>query len=92
MDTMTTDTRPGLAEIEDALDMGSLWIQVAGARYWKVRRNGATRTWKKPIAGWRVPVKFGFRYCTQIDASSDVGWVAGRHAFVISDTEPRVQK
>lgn len=50
MDTMT-DIQPSLAEIEDALDMGSLWIQVAGARYWRARRNGATRTWRRPAPG-----------------------------------------
>lgn len=93
MDTMTTaDTQPSLAEIEAALDAGKLWYQVLPGRYWRLRRNGRTKTWQRPQPGWRIPVKWGFRFAGSVD-NADTVERSAPGAIVISDEDPSaVQK
>ena len=53
-------------EIETALDKGLVQVHTRNGNWWKLRRNGATKTWKTRPAEFRIPVKAGLRSCTYI--------------------------
>jgi hypothetical protein len=78
--------------IEGALERGKLWAAMAGGKYWKLRRNGATKVWKTRPDAFSIPVKAGMRACTRIDENSlvacvtDFGWRTAH--FVVSDLNP----
>jgi hypothetical protein len=58
-----------LDEIETALDSYQLEVRWNNGRWHAVRRNGATKHWKKPCTPtgrWRIPCKTGFRDCFAI--------------------------
>jgi hypothetical protein len=57
-----------LAELEAALDAGKLEVecQWANGRWYAVRRNGATKRWKRDRLRYRVPCKTGVRDCFAI--------------------------
>ena len=57
-------------EIEKALDTGLLWAAMANGRYWRLRRNGATKTWKRDAARFEIPVKAGLRACARLTPDS----------------------
>jgi hypothetical protein len=48
-------------EIETALDAGRISVRMRNGKFWKVRRNGVTKTWIRKPNEFRIPVKFGFR-------------------------------
>lgn len=48
-------------ELETALDAGGLEAEMTNGRWWKLRRNGKTRTWKRDPKRFEVPVKAGLR-------------------------------
>lgn len=48
-------------EIESALDSGHLEICMPNKRWWKVRRNGRTKLWKKEPHRFEIPIKAGWR-------------------------------
>jgi hypothetical protein len=50
--------------IEAALDSGQLETEVTNGtntRWWRLRRNGATRTWRTRPSDFRIPTKAGLR-------------------------------
>lgn len=50
------------AQIETALDSGKLFIAMyQPGRWWALRRNGRTQTWKRSPERFRIPVKFGLK-------------------------------
>lgn len=53
-------------ELETALDAGRLKFRLRNGNLWQVRRNGRTKTWKTRPREFRIPVKIGFRDCTQL--------------------------
>lgn len=53
-------------EIEEALDRGLLEVNIREGKWWKVRRNGKTQTWKTRPNDYRIPAKTGFRTTFQI--------------------------
>lgn len=55
-----------MSEIENVLDHGKLYIQVTATKFYKARRNGATKIWKKSPGHFEIPVKFGFKDCARI--------------------------
>jgi hypothetical protein len=62
------------AEIETALDQGRLEILVGPDRWWRVRRNGRTQTWKTRPGEFRIPIKAGLRvYAAITDLNMDSG-------------------
>lgn len=73
-------------EIETALAAGNLWAAMRNGRYWKLRRNGATQTWKRDPSRFSIPVKAGLRSCTRI-TETDIG----SDNFLISETDPNVK-
>lgn len=56
-----------LAQIEKLLDSGNLEAEMNNGRYWTIRRNGATKTWKRDAARFRIPIKAGLRACGSIE-------------------------
>jgi hypothetical protein len=53
-------------EIETALDRGRLQIQSHNGRWYDVRRNGATKTWKRDPNKVEIPCKVGFKECFRL--------------------------
>ncbi len=53
-------------EFEAALDSGRLQIQTNNGRWYDVRRNGRTKTWKTRPASFETPIKWAFRECGQV--------------------------
>lgn len=53
-------------EIEAALDQGRVEAHMANGNWWRVRRNGQTKTWKTRPGEFRIPVKAGLRACGYI--------------------------
>jgi hypothetical protein len=76
--------------VERALDMGHLWALMRSGRYWKLRRNGKTQTWKRDPSRFRILVKFGFSGGGEITQASEIG-VANpqdRPAILVSEHDP----
>jgi hypothetical protein len=48
-------------QLEIALDRGQLQMQGNGGRWYDVRRNGATKTWKRQPGKVEIPCKVGFK-------------------------------
>lgn len=61
------------ATIEQALDKGFLWALMSNGRYWRLRRNGATKLWKTRPSEFRIPVKAGLRSYGYIDHVCPIG-------------------
>lgn len=57
-------------DIELALTNGLLWARMANGNLWRVRRNGATKVWKRDTARFEIPVKVGLKSCTRIAETS----------------------
>lgn len=66
-----------LSEIEKAfLDPKRvIWVRMANGRWWQIRRNGATKTWKKRPNAFRIPIKAGLRFYWELNESSRIGMV-----------------
>ncbi len=75
-----------LETIEAALKAGNLWAQMSNGRYWRVRRNGKTQTWKTRPGNFRVPIKAGLRSYGEVSHDSEVAFENA--PFVISETDP----
>lgn len=54
-------------QIENALDSGRLLIHTYSGKWYKTRRNGRTRTWKRSPQKFCIPIKFAFNACVTID-------------------------
>ncbi len=55
-------------ELETALDAGKLEARnmSAAGKWYRIRRNGRTQTWKTRPDDFRIPCKVGFRECFNI--------------------------
>lgn len=53
--------------VEQLLDARRIEVSVGGGHWWVVRRNGATKLWKKSPERIRIPIKAGFRDTGVID-------------------------
>jgi hypothetical protein len=76
--------------VEDALDRGHLWMAVGG-RWWRCRRNGQTKTWKRDEARWKVPIKAGWKVydtLTQAIVVTIPGGQFGACPFMITHLDP----
>ena len=85
-------TQANRLAIEGALERGHVWVAMHNGRYWRVRRNGATKLWKTMPEQFRIPIKAGLRSYTYINHASIVHTthnhnVASAH-FVISECNP----
>lgn len=52
---------------ESALDSGNLFAAMNSGRWWQMRRNGRTQTWKRDASRIRVPFKVGLKGTGAID-------------------------
>lgn len=52
--------------IETALDAGLIETAMTNGKWWRLRRNGATKTWKTRPGHFKIPVKAGLRSCAYI--------------------------
>lgn len=62
--------------IDALLDSGSLEVEMSSGRWWQIRRNGATRRWKRDPSRIYVPFKAGLRVYGAI-TESDFNGAAG---------------
>jgi hypothetical protein len=60
-----------LAQIETLLDAHKLEAEMANGRWWSVRRNGKTKTWKTRPSEFSIPVKAGLRSYAYITQSNE---------------------
>jgi hypothetical protein len=76
--------------IETALAAGHLWALVGNGRYWRLRRNGATKTWKRNPAKFRIPVKAGLKTYGEVTETSPIGIGNPQDApaFLVTSTDP----
>jgi hypothetical protein len=51
---------PLLDNIEAALRDGRLQVLAANGKWYSVRRNGKTKTWKRDPHRWEIPLKWAF--------------------------------
>lgn len=77
-----------LQQIETALDNGQLWVLMGSGRYWRCRRNGATKTWKRKPNRFSIPVKAGMYAYTHITETSTIGSWHRNSDFVICHCDP----
>lgn len=70
-------------ELETALDRGRLQIKsVNGGKWYDIRRNGQTKTWKRTPSKVEIPCKVGFKECFRLAGS---GWNGNGIAMFASD-------
>ena len=55
--------------LDALLDSGRIECAMSNGKWWRIRRNGSTRRWKRDPARIRVPYKAGFRSCGTIEES-----------------------
>lgn len=55
-------------QFETALDAGTLETLIRGRepKWYRVRRNGQTKTWKRDPERFEIPVKFRFKDCMRV--------------------------
>lgn len=55
------------AQMEYALDHGELYAEMSNGRWWKIRRNGKTKTWKTRPGEFQIPIKAGLKSYGYLD-------------------------
>ena len=70
------------ADVEAALDGGKLFLAMQGGRWWKARRNGATKLWKREPDRFVIPVKAGFKATGRVDQT----WLGRGDLFRVEPT------
>lgn len=59
-------------QIERALADGLLWARMGNGNLWRLRRNGATKLWKRDATRFEIPVKAGLKACARISQDSEI--------------------
>ena len=57
------------ADIDELLDAGKIYIRMTTGKWWQIRRNGKTRTWKRNANRFAIPCKAGMYEYGTIDES-----------------------
>lgn len=81
-------------ELETALDRGRLQIKsVNGGKWYDIRRNGQTKTWKRTPSKVEIPCKVGFKECFRLAGSHNgMEWQWDCHVRVRPDDfDPRTR-
>lgn len=86
-------------QVETALDRGALQASFNGSQWYDIRRNGATKTWKRDPNKVEIPCKVGFKECFRLCGENEPGayygttcrvWRWDRHIRVRPDNfDPR---
>ena len=81
-------------DTDHAIDHGCLWAKMSNGRYWRLRRNGRTQTWKRNLARFRIPVKAGMYVYDEITNETPIGnWDSGaNYIFANDDDIVNIQK
>ncbi len=45
--------------VDDLLDAGHIEVAMRNGNWWRIRRNGATKRWKRDASRIRIPYKAG---------------------------------
>lgn len=92
MDAQVNDT--DIASIEHALQHGCLWVKMSSGRYWRLRRNGCTKRWKRDLQRFRIPVKAGLKAYAAITNETDIGEYDSHKDFIfaLDDDIRQIQK
>lgn len=72
-----------LDRVEALLDAGVIHARMSNGRYWRIRRNGATKRWVTRPGKFRIPVKAGLCTCGYITEQSGFAHAPGAD-FLIS--------
>lgn len=80
--------QPQLKFIEQAIDDHHLWVRVSTGRYWRCRRNGVTKRWKRDANRFRIPFKAGMFVFGEVTETTDIGSVSALTMFIISELDP----
>jgi hypothetical protein len=54
------------SRLEQMLDAGLIEVKMSSVRWWRIRRNGRTQTWKSDANRIRIPIKAGLKNCGAI--------------------------
>jgi hypothetical protein len=54
------------------LDRQQLCAVMRNGNWWRIRRNGATKLWKRDAERFAIPVKAGLKACCTITEASDL--------------------
>jgi hypothetical protein len=46
-------------ELDKLVDAGQVFIRMKSEKWWQIRRNGKTRTWKRNANRFALPFKYG---------------------------------
>jgi hypothetical protein len=89
-ESYATDIR----DVEHALQHGCLWIKTSRNRYWRLRRNGCTKTWKRDLNRFRIPVKAGLYVYSAVTNDTVIGdYDSGKDIiFATDDDIAQIQK
>lgn len=74
-----------LSDIERLLAAGRLYADAGGRQPWQLRRNGATKRWKREASRFLIPVKAGLKTCGSIDQNHLTPDGALTTPFYVSD-------
>ena len=80
---------PSSAEqVRYELNHGCLWIRMNNNRYWRLRANGATKTWKRDTFRYRIPVKAGMYVFSEITNETEIGTFDSLMPIINSEADP----
>jgi hypothetical protein len=89
---------PTLQYIENSLYNHTVWARMNSGRYWVLRRNGKTQTWKTRPNDYRIPVKCGLKSCGEITHNSSVAlfenenWRTADFVITNSGQDPNIKR
>jgi hypothetical protein len=73
------------ANVDALLDAGKIEVATTNGNWWRIRRNGATKTWKKYPARIRIPFKMGLYGHGAIEESDFIGGALNPAHFRVAD-------
>ena len=75
--------------VEQLLDAGLLEVEMNNGRWWRIRRNGQTKRWKRDPQRIYLPFKAGMKVYGAIETSDFTPWGTLRNGFIRLRTEAR---
>lgn len=78
------------ADVEAILDAGRIEVAVGNGKWWSIRRNGQTKTWKSQPGRIRIPYKYGFRGYGAITTWDFINTDGSRQNDVVRDETARL--
>lgn len=65
------EVRPSITRdnVEQLLERRMIMANIGRGKWWEIRRNGATKRWKRSPEKFRIPIKAGLREYGYIDES-----------------------